>query len=617
MRLTILPLLVALLMSACASLPQPADPPTDTLARAALLEREGAHRAAALEYLDAATQLRGADQARAQLNAVHLLLHPPADAERQAQAIEILEQVESAHLDTVGRARQAELQARISLIQDDPQQALAQLPVSLDRLPIGLVARILETRANALAALARWDEALDTRIRQSALWHGEDRAQQASHEALWAMMAQIPPDQLAPLIAGASRFEARGWLSLAALAQDTPPRPAALETALDGWQRQFDGHPASPRFPDRLRERWAAREQPPEHVAVLLPLSGRFATAAQAILEGIIAAYYDTPADRRPELRIHDTGEQAESAWTYYQQAVTEGARTIIGPLDRDAVNLFARHGPLPVPVLALNRADGHSGFPQGLYQFGLHPEDEARQAAERAILEGRQRAVILMPRTELGERLQRAFHDRFEALGGQVVSTQFFDPEAADYGATIMAALNIRPRGGREGTSPPRGDVDLIFLSGNPRQARLLWPQLRFHRAGQIPVLATSHVYGGWPDPRQNQDLDGLIFADIPWLLPQANPRPELRAHLDTQLSGNTRRLPRLMALGFDAFQVLPLLEWLADHPGERHQGLTGGLRMDANGQISRDLNWGQFVGGQAQQVRQAQLPVTEDAQP
>ncbi|MCG5521219.1 penicillin-binding protein activator [Ectothiorhodospira sp. A-7R] len=618
MRHIVLPLLIALFLSACAGLPRPADPPTDALAHAALLEQEGSHLAAAAAYLDAAARLRGADRARVQLNAADLMLRPPVEPDALDQASRVLGQVESRHLDAAGKARYAELNARITWLEGDPQTALSHLPPSLDNLPSALVARILETQAGALADQGRWHEALETRIRQGALYQNpEERL--VSQEALWAMLQQIPVRQLPDLAARASRFEARGWLSLAELAHDTPPRLSALETRLDAWHRQFDGHPAAPRFLNRLREQWAAYGHYPEHVAVLLPLTGRFSTAAQAILEGVIAAYYDSPADNRPELRIHDTGEQAESAWTHYQQAIADGARGVIGPLDRNAVTLFAQRESLPIPILALNHADPQSAYPAGLYQFGLNPETEATQAAERAILEGRRRAIILMPRTELGERLQRTFRDRFEALGGQVVSTQFFAPEASDYGASIIAALDIRDRSGRTGRDArptPREDVDLIFLSGSPRQARLLWPQLRFHRAGQIPVLTTSHVYSGRPDPRHDQDLDGLVFADIPWLLEGANPRPELRSRLDAQLSGNTRQLPRLVALGFDALQLFPLLGRLADHPSERYQGLTGGLRMDASGHITRDLNWARFIDGRPRLVGQTDLPVADQAQ-
>ena len=46
----------------------------------------------------------------------------------------------------------------------------------------------------------------------------------------------------------------------------------------------------------------------------------------------------------------------------------------------------LADSGRLPVPVLALNYLDPGKPAPFNLFQWGLAPEDEARQAAERAI---------------------------------------------------------------------------------------------------------------------------------------------------------------------------------------------------------------------------------------
>ncbi|NIW24215.1 MAG: penicillin-binding protein activator, partial [Gammaproteobacteria bacterium] len=68
------------------------------------------------------------------------------------------------------------------------------------------------------------------------------------------------------------------------------------------------------------------------------------------------------------------------------------------------------------------------------------------------------------------------------------------------------------------------RQDVDMIFFAADPGAARLLAPQFRFHFAGDLPTYATSEIYEAaarGSDP----DLNGVIFADIPWLLtPDAN---------------------------------------------------------------------------------------------
>ncbi len=62
------------------------------------------------------------------------------------------------------------------------------------------------------------------------------------------------------------------------------------------------------------------------------------------------------------------------------------------------------------------------------------------------------------------------------------------------------------------------REDIQFIFRPRTASVERLLQPQLRFYYAGGIPTYATSDAFE--PDPRANQDLDGLMFPDMPWML-------------------------------------------------------------------------------------------------
>src|SRR6185437_9302403 len=82
----------------------------------------------------------------------------------------------------------------------------------------------------------------------------------------------------------------------------------------------------------------------------------------------------------------------------------------------------------------------------------------------------------------------------------------------------------------------------------------RQLQPQLRFYYAGGIPAYATSDAFE--PDPRANQDLDGLIFPDMPWML--GGPLAEAVHSAASQAwpVGRPAR-GRLFAFGFDAYRI------------------------------------------------------------
>ena len=62
------------------------------------------------------------------------------------------------------------------------------------------------------------------------------------------------------------------------------------------------------------------------------------------------------------------------------------------------------------------------------------------------------------------------------------------------------------------------REDIQFIFAPAPAGIERQLQPQLRFFYAGGIPTYATSDAFE--PDPRANQDLDGLMFPAMPWML-------------------------------------------------------------------------------------------------
>ena len=71
----------------------------------------------------------------------------------------------------------------------------------------------------------------------------------------------------------------------------------------------------------------------------------------------------------------------------------------------------------------------------------------------------------------------------------------------------------------------------------------RLLKAQLKFHYSGDIPVYSTSSVNS--LDGRSNADMNGIMFADTPWVI---DPQPWI-AHLPAQFAEywpEERRLAR-----------------------------------------------------------------------
>ncbi len=140
------------------------------------------------------------------------------------------------------------------------------------------------------------------------------------------------------------------------------------------------------------------------------------------------------------------------------------------------------------------------------------------------------------------------------------------------------------------------RADIEFIFAPAQANIERLLRPQLRFHYAGDIPTYATSNAFE--PDVRANQDLDGLMFPDMPWMLGSDLAEAVRSAAHDAWPNGALQR-SRLFAFGFDAYRLAVALRNRG--PGDVNiDGLTGRLSFDTERRVHRELNWAQLHDGE-----------------
>jgi outer membrane PBP1 activator LpoA protein len=307
-----------------------------------------------------------------------------------------------------------------------------------------------------------------------------------------------------------------------------------------------------------------------ETLAVLLPQSGRFADAARIVRDGIVAAQQADPQGARPTLRFYDS--ESGSAVTLAQRAAADGASLVIGPLQKPKVDELAKASALPIPVLALNQASGAAKPPPGLYQFSLSPEGEASEVAAKAGEAGFRRALVLYPEGPWGERITRAFRQSWKGSGGQVAGAQAYTPSASDYSESLT---KLAERG---------SGADFLFLVATEEEARQIYPQIRGKMGKEIPVYSTSHAYGGRFDPQADRSLVGLNFVEIPWLV-----EPAWGDAVSSK--GLYGKLPRLYAMGVDAYRLGSRLQWMSEHAEARISGKTGILGMDSRGRIYRQL--------------------------
>ena len=578
---------LVLLLAACAGTPR-RDVPPDAARIAEALYRDGDFAQAAAAFADAAAA------SRARRNYYQL---------RAAEAWRELGDLEAAAgvLDGVGRRRLNEIEslrldlllAELALREGDAEAAQHLLTRPQDSVPDAFRARWHDLGARAWREDDPFTAAAELAWLQPFLLAAERPDNLRAIDALLVRVpdavlqrrsAALPPEH--PLYRHAGRA-----LSMRGLPLPRPDdRTIGWEPIGSGVAADLDGY------------------APPARVALLLPESGPLAAAGRAVREGFLAAYFEEQRPR-PELLLFDTGGTVEDALLAYREAVAAGVDAVVGPLSRDSVGALFEQGLVTVPVLALNRSTG-APPPPGSLTYALTPEEEAIAAAERLAHGGARRVVAIIANGDNGSRALSAFRARFEALGGALVSEARIgsDPQ---YGAVLDAAFAAAGQVSEEGvdadgnpTLLQRYDVDALFLAVEPEQARLLLPQLRILGLTDLPMVATSAIHAVAGNAQLDRELDGVIAAEVAWLLAPQRGIPD-HATVAGELPFANGPAARLIAFGIDAFRLLAWLQYLSENPDAQLQGATGLLRIDGFGRVLRDPGWGEFRNGQLRALR------------
>jgi len=428
--------------------------------------------------------------------------------------------------------------------------------------------------------------------------------QQHHQEIIWEHLTRLTEPDLFTFYEAANSHTIKAWLLLAIQSELHPHYSAHRRAALLDWQQQYPEHAASDFASQLIASIPEYQPFVPQKIALLLPFNGKYQKAAIAIRDGILWAYYqdDTPA--KPQLLFLNTGESSDSL-SAYAAAEEAGAEFILGPLRKEAVHQLANHQGATLPIMALNHIDQPTLQSQ-FYQFGLSPEDEAYQIAERVWSDGHTQAAILTPGNALSKRLVTAFSSYLQELGGQVIATKTYQNRKNDHSLPIRRLLNIyaskyRHKKLEKIFAQPvsfhprkRQDIDHVFMIASPKTARLLKPQLKFHHAAKLPVYATSKSYSGTPQREKDRDLNGVFFTSTPATL-------QLRQTADNDARNSQSQ--DLFHFGQDAYSLIQKLQDMQFTQLET-SGKTGTLWMDEDRHIRRTLSWAKFVAGRPREI-------------
>ncbi|MFM2482940.1 penicillin-binding protein activator [Celerinatantimonas sp. YJH-8] len=456
-----------------------------------------------------------------------------------------------------------------------------------------------------------------------------DSSQKAINQrTIWKLLKPIDSLQLRSYQQPGNEL-LNGYLELAAISNEPVATPQQLLAKLNQWQLSYPNHPAIQFIKGKLSGALKAPLYHPERIAVLLPLSGHFAQSGQMLRDGILAAYNDQVAQGQsiPQITFIDT--MQNSMADIAAQLTTLKSEFIIGPLLKTNIEAFSQLKQ-PQPWLALNNInDGQiasdlmqpaaavgSSEPtttiEPHYSLSLEPETEAQQAAFELTKQGEHHPLLLLPDNELGRRIAKSFSVQWQSTHDDTPDITYYKNRDSLQDAvqqmlkTDQSQQRIRQMKQLLGQDletevRSRRDANAVYIIADNITSKLLIP---FINVTISPFAEPLKIFGSSRTHQvgvSNQELNGMIISEIPWLLDHTSANAKRFQDLWPHASDSDKRL---YALGYDAYHIMPTLAQMRGFSEYHIQGLTGILSVDADGQVQRQLVWSEYRDGQLEPI-------------
>jgi ABC-type branched-subunit amino acid transport system substrate-binding protein len=204
----------------------------------------------------------------------------------------------------------------------------------------------------------------------------------------------------------------------------------------------------------------AAAGQPADgqvRIALVLPLTaqGNAGLAAQSMKNAAEMALAEFKVSN-VQLLVKDDGGSAQGAQGAAQQAISEGAEIIVGPLFAQSVSAagqVARSRNIPVIAFSTDA----SVAARGVYLLSFLPETDVRRIVSYAASRGKRSFAALMPDNAYGTVVEAAFQQEVARHGGRVVVLEKYPHDANRTAESVRRVAQAASQ------------IDSIFIPDSP----------------------------------------------------------------------------------------------------------------------------------------------------
>ena len=301
---------------------------------------------------------------------------------------------------------------------------------------------------------------------------------------------------------------------------------------------------------------------PDARVAVLLPLSGRFAQAVgEPAKLGVMAALQQRHSDLR--VTFYDTA--AHSVASIASEIKNNGTALVIGPLLKPDVAEFNAQG-LDIPSIVLNTPEG--ARPNNQWHFDLGPDYEGALAAAKAAQDGVKKAVVIYTQGRAQARAANGFIKGFQGRGTAAQCP------IADAANATQAVKGCSLDG-----------AQAAYVAGSAADA----VNIRAGLPSSLRVYLTDGSFEGFNNSGQQLALKGTMLGDMPWLLSDS----ALKQTFMKNIPKANSQAQRVFCAGYDAVSLALLMPELAKDNKDVLHGLTGDISLGQNGLVETAPMW------------------------
>ncbi len=382
------------------------------------------------------------------------------------------------------------------------------------------------------------------------------------------LLQALTPSELSAAITRTTDDDIRAYYEYALI--DSAHSSALQDKLRAAWQEKYPGHVLNQLSPSHSATDAAPATavqytalQEGDKLAVLLPLSGRFAqSVGQPARLGIIAALQDR--NLKLSAVFYDTNRL--SMEEIAARIRNDGTAYIIGPVLKPEVQALLEQQ-LTIPTILLNNPQ--RTLPYDQWYFNLGPDYEGKLAAAKIALDGKRRPIIVQTNNDKARRAAQGFTLAWTQAGGSAplsCSLPNEHPEAGLGNCAISAA-------------------DSVYLAATAQQA----PAIKQALPASLTTYITDQSFNGVNSSPNEALLIGVNLGDMPWLITDS----PLKDDFMQQLPKADPQVQRIFAAAYDSIGFALNVNALAANQADVLHGLSGDLQIGQNGLIESAPLW------------------------